>query len=181
MIAKELGLLPERIRSWDEWSDLSVELQMRIHHYYTYSVNDSLRYYYGELRLRRLNHIYLFLTEFTTYHNIYRQNDHVLSENFGRLLLFLVCLSTILSALQVVISTQHTPEKLVGFSYWFGLVSVAMILFFVVVQLLLFVMTFVWHFVAMFENLEKKALDWKLAPMRLKSVIMGRNVRPGRV
>jgi hypothetical protein len=125
VIAKKLGLLPERIRTWDEWSDLSIALQMRIDN----SIVNK-RYYYGELRLRRLNHIYLFLRAFDTYHYIHQRHKPFFSEKFGRLLLFLVYLTTILSVLQVVVSTQHTPEKLGDFSYWFGLVSVAIIFFF---------------------------------------------------
>jgi uncharacterized membrane protein len=180
VIAKKLGLLPKRIRTWDEWSDLSIALQMRIDN----SIVNK-RYYYGELRLRRLNHIYLFLRAFDTYHYIHQRHKPFFSEKFGRLLLFLVYLTTILSVLQVVVSTQHTPEKLGDFSYWFGLVSVAIIFFFVVVQLLLFVMNFLWHFVATVNNHHRKEVDWKFhskfMPMRVKDFRMGRKVGPGTV
>ncbi|KAI5802109.1 hypothetical protein FPQ18DRAFT_300252 [Pyronema domesticum] len=169
-IAMELKLLPSGM-TWDSWCVLSYKLQKELNDDCT-KVNK--RYYYGELRLPRLNHIYRFLRGFSVYQNVYRQYDHFFSKNFAWLLLLVVYLSTILSALQVVIGIQDTSEKLMGFSYWVGLLSVALILFFVAVQLLLFIVIFVYHFAATVKNLEKEKMGWKLEPERVKSAILGR-------
>jgi uncharacterized membrane protein len=171
-IAMELKLLPSGM-NWDTWCMLSYKLQKELDEDCT-KVNE--RYHYGELRLPRLNHIYRFLRWFSVYQNVYRQYDHFFSKNFAWLLLLVVYISTILSALQVVVSTQDTPEKLMDFSYWVGLLSVALILFFVAVQLLLFIIIFVYHFVATVKNLSKERMGWKLEPQRVKSVVLGRQV-----
>ncbi|KAI5813571.1 hypothetical protein BZA77DRAFT_321163 [Pyronema omphalodes] len=173
-IAMELKLLPEWMK-WDTWCVLSWKLQKEL-------AGDSTkldeRYQFGELRLPRLNQIYRFVRWFSVYQNVYRQYDHFFSKNFAWLLLLVVYLSTILSALQVVVSTQSTPPKLMEFSYWFGLVSVALILFFVAIQMLLFLIIFVYHFQATVHNLSDKKIDWRFSSQRMKDFLRGRQITP---
>ncbi|KAF8541582.1 hypothetical protein BDD12DRAFT_916589 [Trichophaea hybrida] len=53
-IAVDAGLVPDTI-DWDYWSEFSMTLQSNI------SDQFNKRYIFGELRLRRLNHVYRFL------------------------------------------------------------------------------------------------------------------------
>lgn len=52
-IAVKLGLLPDGL-IWEQWRAFAASLRENLKH-----VPLNNRYYYGELRLRRLNHIYL--------------------------------------------------------------------------------------------------------------------------
>ncbi|OLN82217.1 UDP-N-acetylglucosamine transferase subunit alg13 [Colletotrichum chlorophyti] len=106
-IAIDKGLVPEM--SWDKWRALSGQV-VRNHCYA--SVNP--RYWYGELRLSRLNKIYRFRMGYVlrgyskvVSHAVY---EDLLQDNFATLAAVLGYVVIVLTAMQVGLST----EKLTG-------------------------------------------------------------------
>lgn len=107
-IAVEKGLIPSKV-SWDRWKVLSAQL-VRNHCYA--AVNP--RYWYGELRLSRLNKIYRVRLGYVlrgyskvVSHAVY---EDLLRDNFATLAAVLGYVVIVLTAMQVGLST----DRLVG-------------------------------------------------------------------
>jgi hypothetical protein len=157
-IAKEKGLLPEDVKSWDQWSAIANSLVDNIT-----EVDDiHRRYKYGELRLRRLNHIMRFWHFGASYHSVYVQYDNFFTQNFGWLLLLVVYVSAILSAMQVVLATTQNGPAFGAVSYWFSVMAVIIIALGVALQVLLFIVLFIYHLICTIQNLQRKRVEWLL-------------------
>ena len=105
LIAIELSLLPSSI-TWRQWSKFRNDLVRNI----IRASQVNQRYYYGELRLSRLNGIYCvychswrrgYFLIHTSYQNFFRTN-------FGWLLLAFAYISVVLSAFQVLLSADQS-------------------------------------------------------------------------
>lgn len=138
-IARELGLLPAHV-SWSAWCAVAGELG-RIP---ARDVNE--RYVFGELRLPRLNHIWRFCRWKMRYFSPYTEYRHFFVKNFAWFVVMFACLSVVLSAIQVVISTPAGvgEEAVVRFAYGFAMFAIALTLGAVVVVGGLFAMLFVY-------------------------------------
>lgn len=159
-IAHDAGLVPKEM-AWQSWSALSTSLQTRLAHNHNperYPINK--RYIYGELRLRRLNHIYRFGYWRGEYLALSAQYDHFFAVNFAWLLLLVVYLSCILSAMQVVLSTKKVPDMLNNASYGFSIFAMVFILFGIAAQALIFIALFLYNLKATICNLRQKRIDW---------------------
>jgi hypothetical protein len=104
-IARELGLIPATI-SWHKWQTLSGEI-LRSHCFSAVSP----RYWYGELRLTRLNKIYRFQKGSMIYGyssiGAYMNYIDLLTDNFAVLGTILAYVVIVLSAMQVGLATNH--------------------------------------------------------------------------
>lgn len=159
-IAKELGLLPEGIE-WEAWGKFSMELQNTL-------CKDDInkRYFFGELRLARLNHIYRFVKwEWSGYHMMYRQYGEFFSKNFGWMLLLVVYMSVILSAMQVVLATLKQTDFFNSLSYDFGVTAILLVVVSVGLQAVLWAVLWVYHLVCTICNLQKTKSEWVLSSM----------------
>ncbi|KAI5844138.1 hypothetical protein BZA05DRAFT_410056 [Tricharina praecox] len=155
-IARELGLFPDSLERWEDWSRIAASVQRGNG---IADGNVSERYRYGELRLRRLNHIYrIFRRE--NYHSVYAQYDQFFSKNFAWLLLLVVYLSVILSAMQVVLSTAIENVPFENVSYWVSIAALVFIGVVIGLQVFLFVGLFLYHLVCTILNLERERVPW---------------------
>jgi hypothetical protein len=68
------------------------------------------RYYYGEMRLTRLNWFARFLLGRLTYHHIHTQWNEYLGRFLAPFLTVFILLSTALSAMQVELAVQSAPQ-----------------------------------------------------------------------
>ncbi|KAA8900662.1 hypothetical protein FN846DRAFT_958498 [Sphaerosporella brunnea] len=158
-IAQEKGLLPEEVDSWKTWSAIAASLNHRI-----LDTDDHVhkRYKYGELRLRRLNHICRFWGWGKSYHSVYVQYDSFFAKNFAWLLMVVVYVSAILSSMQVVLATPRSKPSFIDASYWFSVMALVIIGFGVTLQAVLFVVLFLYHLVCTIHNLQMKGVPWLL-------------------
>lgn len=108
-IAKTRGLVPEEV-SWDRWKTLSEQVLAK--HRYN-AVNP--RYWYGELRLGRLNKVYMFrfghlIRGYSTVDSAAVYMD-LLHENFGILAALLAYIVVVLTAMQVGLGVDRLKDK----------------------------------------------------------------------
>ncbi|KAF9882374.1 hypothetical protein CkaCkLH20_00410 [Colletotrichum karsti] len=140
-IAVEKGLVPHQV-SWDRWRALSAQIVQN--HCYA-SVNP--RYWYGELRLSRLNKIYRFRLGHLLrgYSKVasYAVYEDLLRDNFGTLAAALGYVVIVLTAMQVGLGTDRLmgDESFQNASYGFTVFSILApliagfgIIFFVVIM-----------------------------------------------
>ncbi|KAJ2983080.1 hypothetical protein NQ176_g944 [Zarea fungicola] len=104
-IAKDRRLLPDDIL-WDQWKTLSEQV-LASHSY----KNVNPRYWYGELRLGRLNKVYMFrfghlIRGYSTVDSAAVYMD-LLHENFGILAAVLAYIVVVLTAMQVGLSVDR--------------------------------------------------------------------------
>jgi hypothetical protein len=137
-ICFQLGLLPDGL-TWDQWSAFTASLRGNLGH-----VPLNKRYRYGELRLRRLNHVYLVGRRGLTYYSIYSQYNHFFSENFAWCFLVFATFTVILEAMQVVLSTPRTPAAFDAAAYRFGIFVLLVVVSTVVIVTALFLGLFVY-------------------------------------
>lgn len=106
-IARELHLLPEQV-SWENWKIFVQQLLSEVDMYN----NVNKRFWYGELRLGRINMIYRLTgaSLLRGYETQYGHYSDLLSENFGWLLTAFAYVAVVLSAMQVGLSTNHLEE-----------------------------------------------------------------------
>jgi hypothetical protein len=157
-IAQDKGLLPSEVKTWEQWSALAASLIDGI------SEKDvHRRYRYGELRLRRLNHVSRFWRWGEAYHSVYVQYDHFFAQNFAWLLMLVVYLSVILSSMQVVLATPQAGQAFQDASYWFGVVALIIIVMGLSMQAALFIYLFLFHLVRTILNLKKERMEWVLS------------------
>ncbi|KAI1135697.1 heterokaryon incompatibility protein-domain-containing protein [Hypoxylon sp. FL0543] len=123
-IAKEKGLLPSEI-TWEGWKDLSREILQN--HCYA-SVNP--RYWYGELRLSRLNKVYRFRKGFLLrgYSRVgfYAVYADLIRDNFAALATVLGYVVIVLTAMQVGLGVERlqSDEAFQNASYGFTVFSI---------------------------------------------------------
>ncbi|KAJ3569985.1 hypothetical protein NPX13_g5887 [Xylaria arbuscula] len=122
-IAQDKGLVPDGI-SWDSWKCLVREV---LQNHDMALVNP--RYWYGELRLDRLNTVYRFKGfVFRGYSKVTGHSDYqdLLADNFGILATLLGYVVLILSSLQVGLGVDRLVENtaFVNFSYGFTVFSI---------------------------------------------------------
>lgn len=123
-IAQEKGLIPQSV-TWDAWRQLSCEYLQG--HCYA-AVHP--RYWYGELRLSRLNKVYRFARGFlirgyskVDAHTVYAD---LLRDNFGVLAGILGYVVIVLSAMQVGLGVERlqADDAFQGASYGFAVFSI---------------------------------------------------------
>jgi hypothetical protein len=124
VIAQEKGLIPKTIL-WEAWRAFAAEILQN--HSYN-SVN--LRYWYGELRLSRLNKIYRFRLGhiFRGYSKVsshFSYND-LLHDNFAVLAIAITYIAVVLTAMQVGLATQRlvTNQAFQDVSYGFTIFTI---------------------------------------------------------
>ncbi|ORY16016.1 hypothetical protein BCR34DRAFT_558010 [Clohesyomyces aquaticus] len=149
-IAKELGLLPESI-SWDEWYEF-------MDAFLDTNAPVNKRYQYGELRLSRLNLLHRLSAPFSTrqlvfgYMPMATWYQAFFKRNFSWILAVFVCVSVILSALQVGLATERL-QKYQGFqnaSYGFAVTSIIGVLVSLVLVFLVWGFLFSYHVLSRF-------------------------------
>jgi hypothetical protein len=104
-IAQTKGLLPKTV-TWERWREFSAQV-LENHNF----DNVNPRYWYGELRLGRLNKIYRFRLGyiFRGYSKVsshFSYND-LLSDNFAALATILAYVAVVLTAMQVGLATER--------------------------------------------------------------------------
>lgn len=139
-IAIDEGLIPNTI-DWASWCSFALEIRN------IPLIDVNKRYKYGELRLRRLNHIFNFCRWELAYHSVYTQYDHFFTQNFAWLLLVFGYLTLVLTAMQVILATPSTTKVFQDVSYWFGVFSIIAVLAGVLLVSGLFVILFIYNLI----------------------------------
>ncbi|ORY60982.1 uncharacterized protein BCR38DRAFT_443123 [Pseudomassariella vexata] len=137
--AKERLLLPEDI-TWTKWKLFREQTLSRIQH----GVIINPRYIYGELRIARLNIIYRMTRRGLVYFSIHREYDSYFSQYFTLLIIAFAFASTVLSAMQVILSTPEYPQLFSRDSYVVSVVTILGIL----IALFIIACLFLWVFLA---------------------------------
>lgn len=156
-IALETGLIPGEI-TWAEWSSLATsfaDIPRR---------DVNMRYIYGELRLRRLNHVAIIFMGRMSYYSVYTQYDHFFSKNFAWLVLVFAYVSVVLTAMQVVIGVTDMSDAFERVSYWFGVATIIVVMAGVVAALVLFVYLFMYF---LFSTLKE---HWRILEVMNKDL-----------
>lgn len=118
-VATETGLLSGT--DWPTWCRFASGFRNIEPH------DANKRYHYGEIRLRRLNQICIFLKWRWSYYSVYTQYDHFFGQNFGWMILLFAYLTIILAAMQVVLATPSFTHSFESVSYWFGVFSILVV------------------------------------------------------
>jgi hypothetical protein len=145
-IAIEEGLLPEYM-GWVQWCRFSKEIREGV----DFSMINK-RYRYGELRLKRLNHVYRFCRgQVRGFYSLDRGYNSFFTRNFGWMVGLFAFLTIILTGMQVVLATGQGQAAGNGLfeevSYVFGVVSIIIPVVGTGTALALFFVLFWWHFV----------------------------------
>jgi hypothetical protein len=162
-LAKDKSLVPKDLE-WETWSLLAAHF---LHIPDTYI---NKRYYYGELRLARVNHAHRYCYKFPhTYYSQYVTYGQFFKQNFGWLFLVVVFISVILAAQQVLLATNEN-EVPMGRSaiqqscWWFSVVSLGVLGVTIVGSVVLVFGSFMYHVVCTIINLEALKIDWVGVP-----------------
>lgn len=137
-IALDSGLLPSHL-NWETWCTLACEIRR------VPLKNVNRRYWYGELRMTRLNMLYrIKCIDSRGFHHGYTRYASFFRENFGWLLLAFAYVTVVLAAMQVVLTSSpgvanHAVQKV---SYWFGVASLITVAVVLVLMLLIFIGSF---------------------------------------
>lgn len=156
-LAKEMFLVPEDLE-WETWSKLAA--------YFLYFPDDHInkRYYYGELRLARVNHAHRYCYKFPSlYYSQYITYNNFFKQNFGGLFLAVVIISVILAAQQVLLTTQDVPmgrETIQKCCWWFSVIILGVLGVTIVGVVVLVPGTFMYHVACTIWNSEKLNMDW---------------------
>lgn len=145
-IAMEQGLLPEYM-DWVRWCQFSKEIREGMD---LYKINK--RYRYGELRLKRLNHVYRFCKfQVRGFYSLDRGYNSFFRRNFGWMVGLFAFLTIILTGMQVVLATGQGLAAGHGLfeevSYVFGVVSIIIPVVGTGTALALFFILFWWNFI----------------------------------
>ena len=110
---KTLGLLPESITGWSDWTELvSKKSNLLDNVTRTYSP----RFLYGELRLHRIDFLYCFLPRYRLKHLFYSYihgnatYQGFIGRNFAWLLIAFIYITVLLTAMQLGISTNQLQD-----------------------------------------------------------------------
>lgn len=137
-IALDTGLLPSHL-TWETWCTLACEIR-RVP---LKTVNR--RYWYGELRMTRLNMLYRIMwLDSRGFHHGYTRYASFFRKNFGWLLLAFAYVTVVLAAMQTVLTSSpavgnHAVQEV---SYWFGVGSLVTVAVVLVLMLLIFMGSF---------------------------------------
>lgn len=113
-IAKELHLISDEV-TWNAWQTCRSAILKKNKTAYI-----NKRYIYGELRLNRLDYIWLFSFRGLTYFTVHRAYATYFNQYFGLLVTVFAFVAVILTAMQVVVGVSSTPELLIIVSYRFS-------------------------------------------------------------
>lgn len=131
-IAISARLLPADM-TWERWSTLAAEIRA------TVTPKDvNQRYWYGELRMTRLNLVYRMLfINLRGFHHGYTRYASFFRQNFGWLLLVFAYVTVVLAAMQTVLTSSFAANNLdvQSVSYWFGVAVLATVVVVVVLML----------------------------------------------
>ncbi|OAQ58425.1 subtilisin-like serine protease [Pochonia chlamydosporia 170] len=153
LIAKDKRLLPTEVR-WPSWRVFVEEL----HTEYIYPSIDS-RFYYGELRLSRLNKIYyLWWTPLRGYKPRWDQYGVFFRENFAWLAAATVYIAVVLAAMRVGLATKSlaSNDAFQSASYGFTVFSILGPLVVAGLIILAFCYTFVYSWVVTFRYRKRR-------------------------
>lgn len=145
-IAIEEGLLPDYM-DWVRWCRFSKEIREGVDFCMV-----NKRYRYGELRLKRLNHVYRFCKfQVRGFYSLDRGYNSFFRRNFGWMVGLFAFLTIILTGMQVVLATGQGQAAGHGLfeevSYVFGVVSIIIPVVGTGTALALFFVLFWWNFV----------------------------------
>ncbi|KAK8205648.1 hypothetical protein M8818_004825 [Zalaria obscura] len=161
-IAQELGLLPAEV-TWRKWYEYRTSILQHIEavrHFAKksqYQINP--RYQYGELRLRRLNLIWLLHGKGLTYFNVHRTYESYFSQYFSLFIAAFAIVATVLTAMQVIVGISGASQKLVNVSYWFAIAALFLIAACLLYVTIIFVALFVWNFTAAFVKSRLRRIE----------------------
>lgn len=123
-LAQKLGLLPAEI-VWDKWRSWVAEIITNCPH-----ERINQRFWYGELRLGRLNKIYRWIGGHVLrgYSTVGSYNDYgeLLRENFAAFAIALGYVVIVLTGMQVGLATNHLQQSVAfqGASWIFAVISI---------------------------------------------------------
>ncbi len=172
-IAKSKGLLPEEV-TWANWQLLTAQL-LKHHHY----ADVNPRYWYGELRLSRLNKIYRFrmVSPLRGYSLVsgHMSIGELVGENFALLGSLLAYVAIVLTAMQVGLETPQLQ-----FNHAFQNASYGFTVFSIIAPLIGAVIILMGVVVLMSSNMvATKKYEWKrLESMGVKPMM--RRIRTGK-
>ncbi|KAF8241896.1 hypothetical protein K440DRAFT_640845 [Wilcoxina mikolae CBS 423.85] len=162
-IAKEKFLVPSDL-DWKTWCELATHIM------YIPDEEINKRYYYGELRLTRVNHAHRYCYAFPKkYYSQYVTYGQFFRQNFGWLFLAVVYISVILAAQQVLLTTDTGTvpmgrATIVRSSWWFSVLALGGMGVSIVGSVVVVGVSFMYHVVCTIVNLEKWKMDWVLVP-----------------
>jgi len=137
-IAKDKGFIREDV-SWEQWQKFRLSLK---EFFESHPEVIHTRYQYGDLRLSRLNFVYLCkFMELNGYHNIHTKYGGYFSTYFASAILVFAFASVTLTAMQVAISVPSIkiPSDLVVTSYRFSIAVLIAVVGIVVSLMALFI------------------------------------------
>jgi len=153
--------------TWPWWQSFTDDFLSNVDHMSIYQVDE--RYYYGELRLGRINTIYRLAPQFFPAHLVrgyiydYNRYSIFLYRNFGWLAIVFAYFSIILSAMQVGLAAPALAANsaFLRACYGFSVFSVTTTVVVSLFLLLLVALFFVYNFVATVAY--KRKCDWERA------------------
>jgi hypothetical protein len=154
-IAKDKGLLPMEgdLPRWADWRRFVGEILIP-----TVYKDVHRRFYYGELRLGRLNAIYLFV-KFGFYMNIWPNYASFLRDQLGWLAATTIYIAVVLTAMQVGLATDQLKgsNSYMGASYGFSVFAIMgqLIAGFLILLALVVLVALNWR-------CSKRMLEWQI-------------------
>ncbi|KAI3546604.1 hypothetical protein CSPX01_04259 [Colletotrichum filicis] len=118
-LAKDNRLIPKEVE-WDDWREFATELSTQT----IYGRIDE-RFYYGELRLSRLNKLQ-YLASFSSYMPPWNRYEDFFHDQFAWLASTTVYIAVVLTAMQVGLATTHLADNAAfqSASYGFTIFSI---------------------------------------------------------
>jgi uncharacterized membrane protein len=153
-IAIEMGLVPSGERmTWRNWSAFASELCSQMPQL---SLED--RFWYGELRLPRLNMIHrLRYIRFRGFHFGYKRYRTFFDTNFGWVFVLFIYITVVLTAMQVVLaSSNFVNDQFQRASYRFGIFCLVGVAAAVILMAIIFMFLFLSNFIATISNERKQ-------------------------
>ncbi|KAI5853311.1 hypothetical protein BZA05DRAFT_395609 [Tricharina praecox] len=158
-IAHDENLVPENLE-WEVWARLAP------HFTYLEDSKVNKRYKYGELRLPRVNQAHRFCIDFPNgYYSQYVTYKQFFNQNFAWLLLAVVYVSVVLTALQLLLSTDENTvplerPSLEKSSWWFAMMSMVVLCATCGLMVILVIGSFTYHCICTVQNLQRLNMDW---------------------
>jgi len=165
-VAQECHLIPS-IMSWPRWRKFVSSLALGTNLNKTSAINQ--RYTYGELRIRRLNQIWRFITArgmwdiVWGYSSGYSSYSTFFTHNFAWMVILFGFGSTLLSALQVGagVDRLQNSSRFQDLSYAITIVALVLLLAIALIVLLLFLSLFGFHLVQTLLYKKKRIQSWR--------------------
>lgn len=149
-VAHEVGLLNAKVE-WPAWSAYRASILEHTQRddptcrkgRMPFALEDTTpRYSFGELRLSRLNMVWRITGRGLVYFTVHREYNSYFEEYFSLFVAAFAIVATVLTAMQVLIGIDGVPTAVSKVSYWFGIVSILVILACLAAVLLLFISLF---------------------------------------